>query len=530
MKAWALSLLLPAIAAAYPVEVLKQSGPADKRIDLVILGDGYRVQDQAQLTDDVKQFTAKLFDATPFKEYESLFNVRLIHVVSNQNGADRGSHGEQRDTALGAYFYCGNIERLVCIDHGSVASILSTHTPDYDVALVVVNDPKYGGSGGSIPVTSIDVNAAEIAIHELGHAVGGLADEYESPNPAYPPCGQECDEANATKNATASVKWSAWIATATPIPTPEDNATYAANIGVFEGCRFEAVGVYRPKDSDCKMKQLGQPYCSVCAEQMTKSFWNRVPTHFDAAQPFTADVGAVCGEVDFAVVLPPGPVYQYAWYVDGGVQAETGSTFRFTPGADVATVSVTVRDNTTLVRADPDGLLDDTTSWTVVGAGVTCLPGLCDVSAACGSDGGCERMRKDAGSVCGEPICRNGARTAIGTCDGAGGCVSAVISSSCGTYGCDDAGVDCRTSCRSAEDCAVGHQCESGICFADAGTPRLEPVEPDSGVVVTPPIREVKLPAATAEQPVAKSCGCGSAGAPVVVFALASVALRRRRS
>ena len=48
--------------------------------------------------------------------------------------------------------------------------------PNVDELVMLVNDPRYGGSGGSVAVAS--ASAPEIALHELGHSFAGLADEY----------------------------------------------------------------------------------------------------------------------------------------------------------------------------------------------------------------------------------------------------------------------------------------------------------------------------------------------------------------
>ncbi len=62
-----------------------------------------------------------MFGISPLKQYAQFFNVKLLHVISNENGADNGSYGATRDTALGAYFNCDGIDRLLCIDDGKVA-------------------------------------------------------------------------------------------------------------------------------------------------------------------------------------------------------------------------------------------------------------------------------------------------------------------------------------------------------------------------------------------------------------------------
>lgn len=519
------SLLIPAVAFGYRVEVIQHSGAPSQRIDLVILGDGYRAQDQAQLTADATRMTSSLFAMAPWASYKALFNVRVVHVVSNQNGGDLGADGQMRDTALGATFNCQGTDRLLCIDSERVADVLSTHTPDYDLALVVVNDPKYGGAGGSFPTSSTNEFAGDIVIHELGHSLGGLADEYEAPYPGYPSCGAECPEANATVNPPGSPRWAQWISSSTPVPTPESDPTYSTEVGLFEGGRYQTTGVFRPVLSQCRMNSLLAPYCPVCGEQLIKSFWNRVPTMFDAKSPEVSALGEVCGDVTFSLLPTPvvGANYTFAWYVDDVAQPSTTSSFTFTPTLDAGTIKVVVRDNTVDVRSDPNLLLQDSFSWTVTGGGLSCPVGLCDVSATCGVDGGCDRVRRDAGEVCGAAVCANGAKSWIGTCDVVGECAGFGGSLSCGAYGCDDAGSECRTTCERSADCATGHECSSGVCFFDAGVQILN----DGGFGSPAPI---KLWLATAEQPAA-GCGCQASGAPsLILFAFAAAALLRRRT
>ena len=51
----------------------------------------------------------------------------------------------------------------------------AAQVPEFTVAIVVVNSPIYGGSGGSVGTYSLAGGATEIAIHEMGHTAFGLA-------------------------------------------------------------------------------------------------------------------------------------------------------------------------------------------------------------------------------------------------------------------------------------------------------------------------------------------------------------------
>ena len=78
----ALVALFALSAGAADVETLMSNGPPGQRIDLVLMGDGYTASEQTALHDDAVALVASLFSLTPYKEYQSLFNVKLIHVVS----------------------------------------------------------------------------------------------------------------------------------------------------------------------------------------------------------------------------------------------------------------------------------------------------------------------------------------------------------------------------------------------------------------------------------------------------------------
>ena len=203
-RLWLLALVLAVFAhgraaRAFEVETLRESGPADTRFNFAVMGDGYRAQDQAKLKTDAQNIIDYLFEVSPLKQYAQFFNVRLIHVISNEAGADNGSAGGQRDTALNSYFNCGGIDRLLCVDEGAAQSIAAEDMPEFNFILVIVNDTKYGGSGGTVCASSSNEQSFEVVAHEVGHSLARLADEY-SYDGGIGPCNQQqdCSEANAT--------------------------------------------------------------------------------------------------------------------------------------------------------------------------------------------------------------------------------------------------------------------------------------------------------------------------------------------
>jgi len=370
--ALALSWLPTRGALAAEVETLRQVGPAAERFNIAVLGDGYRTEDQAKLKTDAQGIIDYVFGVTPLKQYAAFFNVKLVHVVSNENGADNGSYGVTRDTALGAHFNCDNIDRLLCIDDGKAAVAAAQDVPEYNFAIVIVNDPKYGGSGGPVCASSSNEQSFEVLAHEIGHSLARLADEY-SYEGNQAPCDQQqdCREANATvRTSLEQIKWRDWIELGTPVPTPA-TPTYLNATGLFEGTRYTPTGVYRPQQN-CKMRDLGAEYCSVCTEQFVRSIWTSDNIQMiESSTPAGPTVAsATCDAIELSVTSPPivPSTYRYTWTVDGKPQLETTRQISLLPGTlsqGEHEVAVRVEDATTMVRTDRDNVLKDQASWTV---------------------------------------------------------------------------------------------------------------------------------------------------------------------
>jgi hypothetical protein len=142
----------------------------------------------------------------------------------------------------------------------------------------MVNSARYGG-GGVYNQWSVFVSDNEyddyVFLHEYGHHMGGLADEYydsavsSDEDSMYPP-GVEPWEPNITAllgGRREAAKWHALIAPATPVPTPEGGAR-DGEIGAFEGAGYKAKGLYRPQ-KDCKMFHKGLVgFCAVCTRSL----------------------------------------------------------------------------------------------------------------------------------------------------------------------------------------------------------------------------------------------------------------------
>ncbi len=267
------------------------SGPPSRRWNLVLLGDGFREAELGEYEAAVRRFVDRLFATPPFDRLRGAVNVHRVDVASTDSGADDpvacGGTGAAPRTYFDATFCTAGIRRLLVVDDVTAFTVAGDAVPQWNMILVVVNSTVYGRSGGGVAVYSLAGGAEEIALHEMGHAAFGLADEYEY----FAGCGVDTDrdrhpafepaEPNVTTDADpATLKWRDLVRPGTPVPTtrnadcaqcdPQPNPLPADTVGAYEGARYYHCGAYRPQ-FDCKMRALGSPFCAVCGRRIRQT-------------------------------------------------------------------------------------------------------------------------------------------------------------------------------------------------------------------------------------------------------------------
>ncbi|TCO40405.1 M64 family metallopeptidase [Dokdonella fugitiva] len=403
LAAGARDLRLAARVPQVEVDRVQGGGSPANRVDMLVVGDGYTNAQHSLFDADAAILHDAFFGLTPYKEYQSFVNWTTAFIASNQSGADHPPYqngctqatccsdpdaigdvhaGQFVDTAFDATFCAFQIQRLLVVDDGAVLAAAAAY-PDWDKIVVVVNDSTYGGSGGDISVTSTHAQAPQIVLHEYGHSFTGLADEYSSPYPGFPPCsdtgGTPC-EANVTNQTVAAqVKWNSWFTPGNPIPTPSGTS----GVGLFQGARYLTTGMYRPVDTQCLMQFLGVPFCPVCRQEYVRTLyrggWGDPATGIDLIEPGSespstaAPVAYAPGTNQPFSVMPLQPTIGtlgVQWYLDGNpIGGATAATYVFSqPGSTPAshTLQVRVKDQTAFVSAAMAGsLLDHERSWTI---------------------------------------------------------------------------------------------------------------------------------------------------------------------
>jgi hypothetical protein len=241
--------------------------------------------------------------------------------------------------------------------------------PDANLTILLVNDLTLGGSdgGGKTAITSIaPFSLSDIPVHESGHVLANLGDEYTTPNPGYP----DTEEPNTTRETNrALIKWNAWISTNTPVPTPPA-FPYDDVVGLFEGAHYHATGWYRPK-LNCRMGSLGVPFCEVCREALVLSIYARVRP-IDSFEPAGTNLFISSTEsLSFALTTlqPTNQSLTIQWLTNGiAVLGATNAGLTIPPIAlynGTNTVTAQVTDLTPFVRTDTSNLLSQTLTWNV---------------------------------------------------------------------------------------------------------------------------------------------------------------------
>ena len=267
------------------------NGPANRRWNLVVLGDGFQEGQRGEYATAVQQLVGRLFATPPFDQLSRAVNVHRVDVASTDSGADDpiacGGTGAAPRTYFDASFCTAGIQRLLVVDNLTAFTVAGEAVPQWNMILVVVNSTVYGGSGGGVAVYSLAGGAEEIAIHEMGHTAFGLADEYEF----FAGCGVDTDrnnhpafeppEPNVTTDPDPTrLKWRDLVLPGTPLPTtsnadctqcdPQPNPLSPDTVGAYEGARYYHCGAYRPQ-FDCKMRALGPPFCAVCQRRIVQT-------------------------------------------------------------------------------------------------------------------------------------------------------------------------------------------------------------------------------------------------------------------
>ncbi|MFM7134153.1 MAG: M64 family metallopeptidase [Planctomycetota bacterium] len=354
---------------AWPFATIESNGPVGNRIDIVFVGDGFQSAQLAGYATIVAQRWATIRTTEPYVSYHRYFNAHRVDVASVDSGVDNDpTQGVLRNTALDMGFWCSGIERLLCVSTSKAAQAASC-APQWNQILAVANSTKYGGAGyptnDVCTFSSGNTSSLEVALHELGHSFGDLADEYDyADGTVY--SGPEVGEANVSIQTQAQMqaagnKWSAWLGVSLPT---------VGTHGAFEGARYYQFGIRRPT-SNSLMRSLGVPYNGPSLEQMIVKIHQQTAM-VDGATPVAGSTVVRGAAVTAEVVQPSLHALSLQWTLNGAnIPGATGAsidTAALPVGPTPAQLRLVIVDPTTKVRNETlrTQWMRETYQWSLV--------------------------------------------------------------------------------------------------------------------------------------------------------------------
>ncbi len=306
-------------ASPGPILTLEQHGPPAEKVDFLILGDGYTPAERGKFEKDARRLLEILFAHSPFRERRSDFNVWGLCPPAAESGISRPSTGIHRRSPVGATYDAFGSERYILTFENRAFRDVASFAP-YEFVEILTNSRTYGGGGIFNLYSTIAADSLwspYVFIHEFGHHIAGLADEYYTSDVAYEPSTERVEpwEPNATALLDPkALKWKDLVSPGTPIPTPWSKEAFEAQareflkkrrqirterrpeeemdalfleqkkadtkllssdafsgkVGAFEGALYETKGYYRPQEDCVMFTRDDVPFCAVCRRAIEK--------------------------------------------------------------------------------------------------------------------------------------------------------------------------------------------------------------------------------------------------------------------
>ena len=361
------------------------NGPVTNRINLVLLAEGYTTSQLGQFLIDATNAANAFLSVEPYAEYAGYFNVFAIATNSANSGS---THLNSRGYAAGYTYFNSSYDSLYDLyitippnsvdannadGQGKIDALLQKYLPgtNNDLPALLVNDVVEGGSDnyGSTAIACVGAKLGAILVHESGHTLGKLGDEYTTEYPGY----TSVEKPNCTANTNYStLKWNAWVSPNTPIPTPP-YTTYESVVGVFQGANYHTNGWYRPYYNCCMESILyAASFCPVCTEALVLAIYGK-DRPIDSLAPATNNLtNASAKMLTFSLNLlqPATHSLNVQWLTNKvAVAGATNPIFNIWPaqlGNGTQKVEADVWDATPMVRTDPNSQLKQTNVWTLV--------------------------------------------------------------------------------------------------------------------------------------------------------------------
>ena len=250
--------VLPISLVPFGVVPYELHGDPAVKLDVAFVMQGFDDVSDADYRKVCDRMMGAFFNKEPFKSHRDDFNV---YFVKGDAGVEYNTFGADRYAMTFKVWQLHDVLGDTPCDH----------------IIIVLNNEKYGGGAiyNFYSVSSLHSMAENVLPHELGHGIGGLADEYVDEDLSYSDLHRtayEPLEPNITNLVDFSSKWQHLLPEGTLVPTPNVEVPRTENgpLGVYEGAGYSSKGVYRPA-MHCMMRDYA-PFCPVCRQRLKAIF------------------------------------------------------------------------------------------------------------------------------------------------------------------------------------------------------------------------------------------------------------------
>ena len=240
----------------FPVHVIHKAGDDKENFVIVIMGDGYTLEEQDKFLQDAAEKARGMLTWSPYKEYSDRINIYAVQAVSNESGiseyggksVDTYFHVAAHGKAL--VFTSGGTDKAKTLREELEESYLDAGANVGTIHVLCNSEGSFGASHNSLfsfSANSEDNQNGTVMAHEIAHSIGRLGDEYER----YTNNPNTSDTTNPE-----TIKWAKMLG--------------FRGIGVTQAGTETAFAPSR----ECMMRWLGQPLCEVCKMELARNLNN----------------------------------------------------------------------------------------------------------------------------------------------------------------------------------------------------------------------------------------------------------------
>lgn len=255
------------------IRAMHESGSGPSFLDVVVVSAGFTADQMGEFHDACQQLTKSLLSRQPWARYRSMVNVFAVFVGDESEKVTRLKVGGHDGHVLG----CDN---GLAVEYARYAANAA--------GTIVLHNSKFacGGAGvwGVATVNRSHAASPMVPIHELGHGMAGLGDEYIQRNTPFTDDPKTLwNTVNVTAEAKPQLcKWHYWTEEEWPGLFSPSKLPADTKVANFEGAGW-IKGIYRP-EKGCYMRGDRDSFCIVCSETMEASFFRYIDP-FKSVEP-----------------------------------------------------------------------------------------------------------------------------------------------------------------------------------------------------------------------------------------------------